>query len=308
MSATPTKHLIIAGVTRAGTTSLYNYLSEHSRIQRSTIKETRFFLDTDELKRMHRYEEGIDAYQSFFPNCPIDTVRLEATPDYLYCPVAAERIARSLPRARVVFILREPIDRLISWRRYAIQNGLLSPDTTLAKYIKLQAGAQDPNEHPPQHLRALTEGRYSRFLQPWLDAFDPSQLQVINYRDLLSDPARVVRDICQGVGIDPGCYDGYYFGVFNESRPVRWPRVQSAYRRLIWRVKPFVHDRPAARGVLRKLRRSTDTLMGRRGQAGPSPNDPGDLLSDNDRRWLEDYYRDEPKALANMLGLSKWTW
>ena len=307
MNAKAAKHLIIAGVTRAGTTSLYNYLADHPAVQRSTIKETRFFLDHDELKRMHRFEEGLDAYGKFFPACPADAVRLEATPDYVFRPAVAQRIAGSLPDVHVVVILREPIGRLISWRRYAIQNGLLDAGTTLADYINQLFEAEAADETPPQHMRALREGRYARSLGPWVEAFGPARLTVCNYRELLDDPATVTRRVCDSVSIDPGFYNSYTFDVHNASRRVRWPRIHTAYRSLIWRIKPHVHDKPSVRAVLRGIRRSTDTLLGRAGRGKGRP-DPGDCLTDADRDRLEAYYRQEPGKLAKVLGRSDWVW
>jgi len=308
MNPAQAKHLIIAGVTRAGTTSLFYYLGDHPCVRPSTLKETRFFMDSDGLRRLHRYEEGLEAYGTFFPDCPDDAVRLEATPDYLYRPTAARRIADSLPGSLVVVILREPIGRLISWRRYAIQNGLLDANTTLADYIQTQFDAQTSGDSLPQHLRALQEGRYTRFLAPWIEALGRSRLIVCNYRDLLHDPGDVTRGICKSVGIDPAFYGNYTFDIHNESRLVRWPRVQSAYRGLIWRIKHHVHDKPATRAVLRKLRRSTDTALGRKGNGSTSNSDPGGVLTDHDRHRLEGYYRQEPAALAGMLDLPGWEW
>ncbi len=316
MNTSPAKHLVIAGVTRGGTTSLYNYLADHPRTRRSTIKETRFFLDHDELKRLHRFEEGLNAYSKFFPDCPADAVRLEATPDYVFRPAVAKRIAESLPDAHVVILLREPIGRLISWRRYAIQNGLLDAGTSLSQYIQSQFDAEASGDTAeatsgggplPQHMRALREGRYSQYLAPWVRAFGPSRLTVCNYRELLDEPAGLTRHICDSVGIDPGFYDQYAFDVHNASRRVRWPRFHSAYRALIWRIKPHVHDRPAARAALRSIRRSTDSLLGRSGSGKRRP-DPGDVLTDADRERLEAYYRREPENLTKTLGLHDWRW
>lgn len=307
MENAPAPNLIIAGVTRAGTTSLYNYLADHPQIQRSTIKETRFFLDHDELKRLHRFEEGVDTYNRFFPGCSSNTIKLEATPDYFFRPAVAKRIAETLPDARIVLILREPIARLVSWRRYAIQNGLLDPSTTLEDYIRIQFDAEASGQTLPQHMRSLREGLYSRFLEPWLQAFGTDQLIIVNYRDLLENPAGVTRSICEGGGIDPGFYGRYAFDIHNASRRVRWPGVHAAYRSLIWRVKPYVHDKPAIRSRLRRLRRSTDGLLGRSGKE-TRQEDPGDVLTDADRRRLEDYYRQEPTELARMLGRAEWGW
>ena len=171
-------HLILAGVTRAATTSLFTYLADHPGVCRSSIKETRFFLDHDELKRLYRYEDGPALYDRFFPDCPPDAVRLEATPDYLYRPAVAQRIADTLPNAHLVIILREPISRLTSWRRYAIQNGLLDADMTLTEYVRVQFEAEG---HGPGHSHSTCdrsgEGRYSTYLDPWIEAFDRGPAQ-----------------------------------------------------------------------------------------------------------------------------------
>lgn len=315
--STPTRHLIIAGVTRAGTTSLYNYLGDHPETCASTIKETRFFLDSRELRRLHRFEDGPELYTKYFLDCTDHAVRLEATPDYLYCPIAAQRIADTLPGAHIVIILREPISRLISWRRYAIQNGLLNPDTTLADYIQTQFDADDhPGNDPlPQHMRALREGRYADYLAPWIESFGRDRLTVIHYDDLLKDPAAVTRQLCQSLGMDPAFYDGYDFKVHNESRQVRWPKIHAAYRSLIWRIKPHIHDKPATRAVLKKVRRTTDAALGRTGgpatassAAGAATPCKAGELSPDDRQRLEDYYQHEPAALARLLDLPDWQW
>ncbi len=303
-----TKHLVIAGVTRAGTTSLFNYLGDHPNVQPSTIKETRFFLKCDELRRMHRFEDGPDSYDKYFPDCPNDAIRLEATPDYLFCPAAPQRIADTLPEAHIVVILRDPISRLISWRRYAIQNGQLDPDTTLTHYIQTQFDADTACKDLPQHLRALKEGRYTQYLSTWIKTFDRSRLTVCHYNDLLNDPTKVTRRICENIGIDPAFYNSYTFAIHNESRTVRWPKIQSAYRSLIWRIKPFIHDKPATRAALKKLRRSTDSALGRTGKTSLShPVDSSELTPD-DRKRLEDYYQHEPAALAKILDLPNWRW
>lgn len=304
------KHLVIAGVTRAGTTSLYQYLGDHPDICASTIKETRFFMDTDELRRMHRYEDGPGLYENFFVGCPTNAVRLEATPDYVYCPAAATRIDESLREVQVVIILREPIGRLVSWHRYAIQNGLLDPGTSLSEYIEsqLDADTSSGDHTPPQHERALQEGCYSHYLPIWIDTFGKDRLSVINYRELLSNPATVIHRLCKRVSIDAGFYDGYDFKVHNESRPVRWPGIHSAYRSLIWRIKPYIHDKPATRALLRRVRRTTDTALGRTGKKVAIPATSGSELTATDRQRLESYFRDEPTKIASLLDLPEWRW
>ena len=118
------QYLIVGGTTKAATTSLFNYLADHPAICAASYKETRFFLDKEyPLPSKYRYDSDIEVYNLLFSACDEDQFRLESTPDYLYCPSACERIATFLPRAKLVFSLREPISRLISWYRFAKQIG-----------------------------------------------------------------------------------------------------------------------------------------------------------------------------------------
>ena len=117
------RYLIIGGATKAGTTSLYFYLADHPEICASNLKETRFFLDAEyPLPAKYRLEDGLDKYEKYFNHCQKQSLRLEATPDYLYSPDTPQKIKHSLPNVKMFFILREPIDRLTSWYRFAKVN------------------------------------------------------------------------------------------------------------------------------------------------------------------------------------------
>lgn len=76
------RYLIIAGTTKAATTSLFNYLADHPEICASNVKETRFFLDADyPLPAKYRFEDGLDKYELYFVHCSASHIRMEATPD-----------------------------------------------------------------------------------------------------------------------------------------------------------------------------------------------------------------------------------
>ena len=114
------RYLIVGGTTKAATTSLFTYLADHPAICAATYKETRFFLSSDyPLPSKYRYKGDVEEYDLLFSNADTTQLRMESTPDYLYCEQARERIATSLPAAKLVFSLREPISRLVSWYRFA---------------------------------------------------------------------------------------------------------------------------------------------------------------------------------------------
>lgn len=299
MTADPPTHLVIAGVTRAATTSLFTYLADHPHVCRSTIKETRFFLDEDyPLPRMHSFHEGIDAYDTFFPRVKAGQVKLEATPDYLYCAAAADRIAKELPGARIVFLLREPVARLVSWYRYAKQNGRLASGMSFDDYVAQQ------DEHGEQPMRALLQGRYSRYLGHWLDVFGSDHILVTTHEALRADARVVVAEVCRFCGLEDACYDGYEFRIINPSRPSRFPALERMKFRLNWAIKPHVHDMPAVRSFFRGWRRVVDRTLGGVNRADNEPV----TMSDATRNRLEAFYADEPRELARLLGVDEWSW
>ena len=94
------------------------HLPDHPAVCPATYKETRFFLSDDyPLPSKYRYKGDIEEYNLLFSNSDETQLRMESTPDYLYCEKARERIAASLPDAKLVFSLREPdfmVDLVVS--------------------------------------------------------------------------------------------------------------------------------------------------------------------------------------------------
>ena len=155
-------YLIVGGTTKAATTSLFTYLSDHPAVCAATYKETRFFLSDDyPLPSKYRYKDNVEEYHLLFSDSNGMQLRMESTPDYLYCEKARERIAEFLPHAKLVFSLREPISRLISWYRFAKQIGKLPQTLSFDAYVKLLFTSTDCHqENEEQHLKTLQQGCY----------------------------------------------------------------------------------------------------------------------------------------------------
>ncbi len=289
-----TKHLILIGPTRAASTALFDYLAAHPRVVRSTVKEARFFLrDDPHLPRIARHEDGVAGYATFFPDAG-DRVWLEATPDYLYDPEAAERIDAALPGARVVFVRRDPVARLISWHRYAKQRGLLPGDTTADGYVQTMRAIEAAGgwaRDTPQALRALGQGRYDAYLQAWRAAFG-ARLIELDFDEVRKGPARVIERLCEAAGLDVDFYEGYAFETVNASFTPARPGVTRMVRRVARALKPYVHDRPWARRPLRVMRRAIERRAGPRGN-GSAPRG-ADVMSAETAAFLEQYYEAEP--------------
>lgn len=298
-------HLIIAGVTRAGTTSLFNYLFHHEQICGATLKETRFFLDeTYPLPRAHSFTEGYEKYGVFFEDCGKGMVWLEATPDYLYSAGTAKRIFAALPEVGLVFILRDPIARLLSWFRFAKQNGYLDKDLSFDEYVLRQRDAKVIDENTPQEMRALDQGCYSKYLKTYYDVYGADRILITTVEALQGDPQGVLYKICDFAGLDADFYEAYLFEVSNQSFAVRSRILQRSYWHVSKRLRVIVHNRPFVRKVFRMMWHAVRPFYMRYNQA----TDETLEMATEVRDFLNAYYKEEPQKLAELLGLSEWFW
>jgi hypothetical protein len=196
---------LIIGAQRAGTSSLYRYLGAHPGVAPSVRKEVEYF---------SRYAaRGEDWYRAHFElRFGRRRLRFEATPDYLFHPLAAERAARLVPGARLVALLRDPADRAWSHYRHMVRLGyetlpfaeaLAAEDERCAPdRARL---ADDPDHDPKALLRYsyVARGHYAPQLAHWLARFPRHQLLVLPSARLFADPARAYGEVLEFLGLEP---------------------------------------------------------------------------------------------------------
>ena len=122
---------VIAGVPKAGTSSLFAWLSAHPQVSSSRAKETRYLMDVDSpllTPRVNVHEQGAEGYAALFAHSSPDaTVLLEATPDYLYQRTALAFFATVDTAATIIVVLRRPASRVYSYYQYARGNMAVIP-------------------------------------------------------------------------------------------------------------------------------------------------------------------------------------
>ncbi len=299
------KFLIVAGASKSGTTSVFNYLANHPQIRATTVKETRFFLDADypltSEKRLDR--DGPHEYLSFFnlAKSKDDAVwSLEATPDYLYSAGTAALIREFLPNARLIFVLREPVSRLLSFYRFGVAMGEIPSRMTLDEFIRQQENGLDAPrrsaKHPAYH--ALSHGLYSTYLKPFFELFCPTSIHVGFYEDLCRSPLEFMKRICRFAGIDEGYFDGFTFAIANKGVNVRSPFLHNAYWRSKQRIRSYFRSAPFIRSALRTIGGSVDSFYE---QANVTSRGKISMSRRTDA-FLRDYYKDEAVRLREMLG------
>src|SRR3990170_8700279 len=153
-------NFLIIGAHKSGTTSLYQYLRQHPQVFMPQLIEPSFFsyegqnLQHNPSIRRHvitRFEDYVALFQEARGEIAIG----EASPMYLKCPQSAVRIKHYIPDARLIVILRNPVDRAYSHFQMELRNGTVNnPDFTQA--------IQEMVSHPDGTVgqRYIHDGRY----------------------------------------------------------------------------------------------------------------------------------------------------
>ena len=292
-------YLIVGGTTKAATTSLFTYLADHPGVCAATYKETRFFLGDDyPLPSKYRYKGDVEEYNLLFSPADAMQLRVESTPDYLYCEDARERIAASLPHAKLVFSLREPISRLISWYRFAKQIGKLPQTLSFDAYVELLfTAANHHKQHEAQHLQTLQQGCYTFYLQHYFNKFGSARIHILFYEELAVQPADVMADLCNFASIDADFYSDYVFKVTNRTERMRSSEFHRKYRDFRFQLRQWTHNKPMIHKPLRTIRRAIEPLYLR---LNTQP-DENIQMSEGTRHRLIDYYQRDIGPLAELI-------
>jgi hypothetical protein len=191
MSATPGRlpDAVIAGVPKAGTSALARWLAERDDVYLPADKEVHFF---DEHRR-----EGLDWYAAQFADAGGARVVLDATPTYVLREDWFADLRATLPQARLVVILRHPVDRL--WSAYWYLRSMGQEPRSVERAV---AEELDGTTHYP--WAHVDTGDY----RPVLDRLDRIQLPVpplvLLHEDLRADPAATFDRACEHLGLETG--------------------------------------------------------------------------------------------------------
>jgi hypothetical protein len=189
---------LIIGAQRCGTTYLYNGLAGHPCVAPALTKEVHFF-DV-------WFAKGLRWYRSFFPTyaqrtiwraCGQPLLAGEASPYYLFHPRAPRRAAATLPEARLIALLRNPVDRAYSHYQHSRRRGAeeLSFEEAIEREAERLAGEAERIEqderyvsYSHQNYSYLARGVYVDQIARWLAVFPRERLLVVQAETLYADP------------------------------------------------------------------------------------------------------------------------
>lgn len=194
-------HFIIIGGQRCGTTSLYEYLKKHPCIFSALVREVHFFDDN--------FAKGVSWYRAHFPTLLYrnyiksirkqDFVTGEASPYYLFHPHAPKRVHETIPRVKLIVLLRDPIDRAYSHYHHEVRLGFenLSFKEAIKKERERLRGqlekiANNDNyvSFNHNHYSYVSRGIYVDQLKIWMRFFPRKQILILKSEDLFDNPSR----------------------------------------------------------------------------------------------------------------------
>jgi hypothetical protein len=190
----------IVGAPRSGTSSLYNYLIQHPGVFMPELKEPHFFYNRESPGAPVLGAKDLEAYLSLFGDVPEEEQTGEASTSYLWLANAAREIRELQPEAKVMMVLRNPVDRAYSHYWYQVRRGG-------EKARSFEEALADE----PKRIRRGTWhgfyyvdcGRYGEQVSRYLEVFGREAVRVYLLEDLRRDARGVYRDAFGFLGVDP---------------------------------------------------------------------------------------------------------
>jgi hypothetical protein len=263
-------NFLVIGSMKSGTSSLYQYLRGHPQIFMTRDKEPSFFGGN--------WSRGLAWYEHLFEGVGTAIAIGEASTEYSvfpYIPNVPARIAELLPDVRLIYLVRHPIERMLSEYHYNVIRGLernRSADRSLLTDLTYECAS-----------------RYALQVEQYLAHFDRSQLLIVRSEDLRLDRLRALRRVYTFLGVDASWEPLNIEQEFNRSSERRRRRPLDGRLRKIPGYRVLASAAPSA---LRDFKRQLTTA-----KAPPRP-----VLSDRARSELEDRLRDDVRRLRGYMG------
>ena len=271
-------NFLICGTEKGGTSALFHYLKAHPEVFMPEAKELNFF--------NFNYFKGIEWYERYFAESASVPVRGEASPLYMAFPEVPRRIAQVIPEAKLLFVLRDPAERAYSNYWFNVNRGVQYPQESFSKMIRRATG----------YRRYLSKGFYSDQIAMFLPHFSRDQFHFIITEEMGENTPDVLKRCFRFLDLAD-----HEPEVRKRHNRAQLPRggVASAMLNVVLPVQKALRPLLPARidGRLKQTVRSTFFT-----------NKEKPAMSEEDRAYLQDVYREPNEQLAELIGqdLSAW--
>lgn len=289
-------NFIIAGTNKSGTGSVFTYLGDHPEVSCSGIKETNFFI----REYTGNPDEDQKQYARYFASCDHEAAIIaEASPAYLsFAETVAPRIRKLAGNVNLLFILRDPVERLYSFYHSHVARFLIPENMPFDEFVRLSSAYEQGTISPADyHLRetqlmTMRSGRYSLYLSHFYRVFPSRSVRVMFYDHLRDDPKAFMKQLSALVNIDPSFYETYHFKKANITITARNNAVHRLAMRVNRTFEKYLRKAPGFKALLREIYAVTNV----RRQGYPP-------MEDALRNTLKGYYAESIDELSTLYGL-----
>ncbi|MCG7965161.1 MAG: sulfotransferase [Candidatus Thiodiazotropha taylori] len=282
------KYLIIAGTEKSGTTSVFQYLGSHPSVSNSIRKETDYFRNNNKVE--------MSEYLKHFKIKNDTKILVEASPGYLAdSEKVTRKIQNTIPEAYLLFILRDPIERLISSFKFHKSRLNISDKLSFESYLQLCFEYEKTNKVfdtslSEWQLRVPGSGLYAKKLAEYYKYFDENKILIMTHDYLKNNPQKFMTRICDWIDIDSSFYDNYIFNKSNVTFDHKFDYIQKLALNLNKKFEPLFIRFPYTKRQLLKLYKIIN-----------KKNTTKKRIDKNTEEVLRKYYEDDLKELAKLV-------
>lgn len=286
----------IVGAQKAGTTTLYDWLSQHPEIYGNPASKDFPFFSEQSL-----FERGVDELARFFQNVDHRKMNLGGDASLSYSPGAIKRLHSMIPQVKILFIVRNPVERCFSSWRYATERHLEKRDFPQAIDEEIKGIGYNGNWEARQK-DYLKHGLYAEQLSEMLAYFSKSHVKVVLYEEMVSSPDKILSEIFSFLGVD-----GNFKPILSVKNKTRGGSKYPFLSKLIYRDRSQI---TLFSGLLRKLTSASLRRNIREFLVNINRQQTTRIyMNDITRQLLSGYYATDQIRLKKLSGIdfSVWT-
>ena len=308
-------NFFVVGAVKAGTTSLYYYFKQHPEIYMSPIKEPHYFskdIDINSFREDYKkiaiiniqkyfsqpkltelqvaFIRDFEHYKQLFREVKNEKAIGEISNSYLYSKVAAQEIRKTIPDAKIIMILRDPVERAFSHYLMNLRDGLTSETDFVSEVIN--DFKKNPKGWGISHLY-IELGLYYNQVKRYLETFPEKNVKIILYDDYKENPLKTLNEIWDFLevskDVEPDMSKRY-----NTAAIPKYPRLNTIARKFYTILTPILplDTREKMKNYYKKITMKPEKRK----------------LLDSERRILLEYFEEDIKKLSKLINrdLSNW--
>lgn len=276
------------GAPKSGTTWLGHMLEEHPGLCMSEPKEVHFFNDIVSFRSFMKpqFHLGIQWYQNFFKHCKPTQLKGEITPRYCVDPMAAKRIKEHNPDIKIIYCLRNPVDRI--WSQFQFTTYFVGKeDRPIMKALMEE----------PEYLNMSS---YYKNLSMYRELFNDEQIYLLWFDDIQQRPDELLTKLFSFLGVDPDFRPANMHKKSNQARISRFVHLQKNISRI-----KFALSRAGLSGVLKKMKMAGLTQFVTRLNSKPLKKKS---IPDDAKNYIIEHLKEDVQQLETLVkrDLSHW--